>query len=715
MFQFEFLKKAILYLSAINFIYCCVNSKFNKVVFHFASFLSAVFIIFSFSLFLLGPARKWYGYSSWNNLTLNFSNPNLAGLILFYQILMLLISISAYNSKILKTLFFICLALGSFLLYFTSCRTVLLAFVIGIVVTFINSRTKNKKTLSLFVALFPILFAFTYLFVCNMIQKATSIDLQIYSYAGVTFGKALSSRITIWLLGLKFVLQNPFGGNYLESYTGHYHNSLVDAWATYGVFVFLLIVFVIAFMCLFAFRKKIGFTKHLTLLCLISSVLTMTTETTILQASLGTYVIALVFLPLMNCEFEPVHELFRINNKHRCDSIIVSNVYSLGSIGKLVQSISEYAIEKGCNNVVLFGRGNNNCSNKTNAYKFCTEFEACVSKAISHFTRKLYSYNLFATYNLIKFIKKEKPKVVNIHSINDYYINPYLLLRFLKKEGIKTVITAHAGNLLFANCGGNSFECTKWKRNPGCVDCPIRKNKVSQKLWLQTNSVFKDFNNLTITTVSEFLCKQFAMSPYFMNKRIITIHDSVSDSFTYKNNFIIKELSNKKNILLVIPKITNPNKGFNHFVELAKRMPNLNFVCVSMDEEKPNERLKNMFFFGPYYNDLDLANIYSFCDLTLVLSKSETYCMPVAESLCCGTRVVGFKSGGPEEISIKEYSAFVEYGDLDSIENKINCFLSLPSNKTVISSAAREKYCKSKMNQAYFALLQTPAYYEVDI
>lgn len=45
--------------------------------------------------------------------------------------------------------------------------------------------------------------------------------------------------------------------------------------------------------------------------------------------------------------------------------------------------------------------------------------------------------------------------------------------------------------------------------------------------------------------------------------------------------------------------------------------------------------------------------------------------MVTAESLCCGTPVVGFKAGAPEQIAIKEFSEFVEYGDLNSLYNKM--------------------------------------------
>lgn len=66
-----------------------------------------------------------------------------------------------------------------------------------------------------------------------------------------------------------------------------------------------------------------------------------------------------------------------------------------------------------------------------------------------------------------------------------------------------------------------------------------------------------------------------------------------------------------------------------------------------------------------------LAKYYSMADVTLLTSKKETFSMVTAESLCCGTPVVGFKAGAPEQIAIKEFSEFVEYGDLNSLYNKM--------------------------------------------
>jgi len=50
--------------------------------------------------------------------------------------------------------------------------------------------------------------------------------------------------------------------------------------------------------------------------------------------------------------------------------------------------------------------------------------------------------------------------------------------------------------------------------------------------------------------------------------------------------------------------------------------------------------------------------------------------MVCAESLSCGTPVVGFQAGAPEIISIKRFSEFVPQGDIDALKDVVRNWLS---------------------------------------
>ena len=75
--------------------------------------------------------------------------------------------------------------------------------------------------------------------------------------------------------------------------------------------------------------------------------------------------------------------------------------------------------------------------------------------------------------------------------------------------------------------------------------------------------------------------------------------------------------------------------------------------------------------------------------------------MVTAESLCCGTPVVGFRSGAPEQIALAEYSDFVEYGDIDALCDAIGKYLGRCFRTDIISLCAKEKYSKTRMLEEY--------------
>ena len=90
-------------------------------------------------------------------------------------------------------------------------------------------------------------------------------------------------------------------------------------------------------------------------------------------------------------------------------------------------------------------------------------------------------------------------------------------------------------------------------------------------------------------------------------------------------------------------------------------------------------------------------------DITVLTSRRETYSMVCAESLCCGTPVMGFCAGAPEMISIPEYSKFVTYGDMDGLERCIKNFITSKKSfsSMEIEARAKERYSKEIMIRQY--------------
>ena len=124
-------------------------------------------------------------------------------------------------------------------------------------------------------------------------------------------------------------------------------------------------------------------------------------------------------------------------------------------------------------------------------------------------------------------------------------------------------------------------------------------------------------------------------------------------------------------------------------------------IIVAGSYDQSIEIPSNVIMLGRVSNQRELARYYSLADLTVLTSKRETFSMVVAESLCCGTPVVGFVAGAPEQIAIKEHSAFVEYANTQALYNEAIKMLNIESNKNEISEKAKTIYSKQKMVEGY--------------
>jgi glycosyltransferase involved in cell wall biosynthesis len=154
-------------------------------------------------------------------------------------------------------------------------------------------------------------------------------------------------------------------------------------------------------------------------------------------------------------------------------------------------------------------------------------------------------------------------------------------------------------------------------------------------------------------------------------------------------------------ILHVTPSFVHPIKGGKYVVELAKNHPEWKFVIVGFDGDRkilPH----NVIAISRVENQKELAQYYSMADITLLTSQRETFSMVCAESLCCGTPVVGFEAGGPETIAISKYSRFVEQGCIKQLEDAIQEML---TDKVIVDDVlARRIYNSETMANDYLQL-----------
>lgn len=387
----------------------------------------------------------------------------------------------------------------------------------------------------------------------------------------------------------------------------------------------------------------------------------------------------------------------------------INCVYNNGSTGKITYNIHTELLKYGIESVVCYGRGEKN--KEPNIYKISSEFYAHLNQIRARVTGIIYGGCWLSTQKLIYIIKNEKPDIVHLQCINGYFVNIYKLIEWLKKNNIKTVLTLHAEFMYTGGCG-YALDCTQWSTNEGCghsMKCPLYQSEFhsyldcSYIMWKKMKKAFDNFNdNLIITSVSSWLMERAKKSPIMHDKKHVVIYNGVDISVFHVYPPEIKE---RKVIFHASPYFNDTIdhiKGGYYVLELAKKMPNVHFVVAGTYFIK-NKVPENVTLLGRITDQKELARWYSKADLTLLTSKRETFSMICAESLCCGTPVVGFKAGAPEQIALEKYSEFVDYGNLDMLEKVVRKWLD-KGKKEIIANDAKEKYSKEVMTQNYIEI-----------
>ena len=354
--------------------------------------------------------------------------------------------------------------------------------------------------------------------------------------------------------------------------------------------------------------------------------------------------------------------------------LLINNVYKKGSTGKIVDSLF-HEFKKENDVYLIYGRGSK--VNEKNVFKKTFELESKIHHFFSLFTGNMFGGMFFSTQRIIRTIKKIKPDVINLHCLNGYFVNIYLLLKWLSKNNVKTVMTMHADFMMTGGCG-YAIDCKNYL-NGQCLGCKEFKNFNSKfslnrthHLYLKIQKALKQFNNdhLRITCVSKWLADRYAESPLYKDFCVKTILNPVdSIFFNQPNKNPYSELN--KNVLYVTPDIYDYVKCGWRIIDIANKRKDINFTVICTKNIEFKFENKNINYIkGGVQKDL-LRDYYYFADATLIISKRETFSMVVAESLASGTPVYGFKCGGPESIGIPEYSFFFDYGDIDSISESL--------------------------------------------
>ncbi len=383
------------------------------------------------------------------------------------------------------------------------------------------------------------------------------------------------------------------------------------------------------------------------------------------------------------------------NNKNTL-RIAEINMVAVGSTGKIMLQIADRAREKG-HIVKTFSTNVFSTKykklppapNSDHTY-FGSYFENGIHAMLGKISGHNGSFSRFSTFRLIRKLKKFQPDVIHLHNLHAFCINLPMLLKYIKKNSIKTVWTLHDCWTFTGHCPYfDMVDCNKWKE--GCAACPQFKSDylrtyrdASKKMWELKRKWFTGVKDMTLVTPSEWLANLVKES-FLKEYPVKVIHNGI-DLSVFKpteSDFRKKYNCEDKFILLGVAFGWGKRKGLDVFIELSKRLDDrFQIVLVGTSDDVDGELPENIISIHQTKNQYELAEIYTAADLFVNPTREEVFGLVNAEAIACGIPVITFKTGGSPEVRDDTCGLVVSKDDVDALIDGIyNVYDNKPFSK----------------------------------
>lgn len=384
--------------------------------------------------------------------------------------------------------------------------------------------------------------------------------------------------------------------------------------------------------------------------------------------------------------------------------------YNFSSTGKIVADLVTGLDDLGHSTTAYFGRGPD--SGNDNVYRISSSAEVLLHALGTRITGLTDNFSPLSTRRLIEHFEHFMPDVVHLHDLHGYYVNIRPVVDYLKARRIPTVWTFHCEFMYTGKCG-HAFDCEKWKTE--CKNCPDLRGypkswffDFTTRMFREKQALFADFERLHLVAPSEWLANRMRQS--IVRHKPISVVPNGLDVATFcrgdtKGLRSSLGLTKEYVVLSVGADLLSERKGGRWVLELARRNPSAGIVFVMVGVEKmPKQTPPNVRMIPRIFDQNLLAQYYSLADVLLLTSTKETFSMVSAESLACGTPVIGFDSGAPKEVALPGFGEFVPYPDVGALESLL---LRVKTGETALRSStecerfARARYSKDSMVKAY--------------
>lgn len=347
---------------------------------------------------------------------------------------------------------------------------------------------------------------------------------------------------------------------------------------------------------------------------------------------------------------------------------IINSVCGTGSTGRICSELSSFLEKQNFETLICFGR-NENKYKRQNAFCFSNDFEIKLHGTKARLLDKSGYGSKHATRLLIKKLESFNPDLIILHNLHGYYLNVFLLLKWIATKNIKTISVFHDAWNFTGHCAFFDFvDCKKWMSL--CHNCPNKLNYPkslffdnSKNNFLNKKKAFSSIPDLTVVVPSQWLFNLVKKS-YFSNRNVLVINNGIDTHVFKKVNSNVKEKLNiiDKKIIICVANVFNEKKGINDIYNLSEVIGEDEvIIVVGKIEKKNNKKRTNIIFIERTENQKELIELYSCADVFFNPTYEDNYPTVNLEAVACGLPIISYNTGGATEVVDENF--VVQKGD----------------------------------------------------
>lgn len=391
----------------------------------------------------------------------------------------------------------------------------------------------------------------------------------------------------------------------------------------------------------------------------------------------------------------------------------INATYGSGSTGTIVRDIQQCCEEQGIECHVAYASSHLPLKEIHRGCKVGNVASNKLHALLSRVNGQQGYFSFLPTLALLRYMRCLKPDVVHLHNMHSNYINLNMLLRYLAKHDIPTVVTLHDCWFYTGGCFHYAHaQCFKWQGR--CGHCPKKRQDTPAYLFDRSAQILEDryryfgqIKNLTAVGVSEWITHE-ATKTVFSHAHATTIYNGVDMEVFKPTPSDMRErygLEGKYVVLGPASKwLAEVNKDvFNTVVKgLGADAVLFLFGCSKKLPPLP----PNVVTYGFTRSKEELAKVYSMADVFVNCTREESMSCINVEAQACGTPIITFANTGAAETVDGESGWRVETGNgealLDAIKRmrKATC----SENADKVRKWAKERFEKVTNYQMYIQL-----------